>query len=80
MYLYIVIDSLLKQRDYLSDLATIMYGDFYVCHNDFWDSPLEIEMREVESSLLNLGYEEEQSPSVIEASIQVFSDLYDRGL
>jgi hypothetical protein len=70
--------ELLKRRDELSDIATIMYGDLYVCHEDFWGSPLENEMREVEESLHNLGWDEEQSPSVIESSIVVLNDLLDR--
>lgn len=73
-----MISQLLKRRDHLSDIATIMYGDLYVCHEDFWGSPLENEMREVEESLNNLGWEpEDLSPSVIESSIIVLNNLLD---
>lgn len=73
-----MINQLLKRRDHLSDIATIMYGDLYVCHEDFWGSPLENEMREVEESLNNLGWEpEDLSPSVIESSIIVLNNLLD---
>ena len=78
MYLCIMISDLLKRRDELSDIAIIMYGDWYICHEDFWGSPLENEMAEVEESLHNLGWEEKQSPSVIEASIVVLNDLLDK--
>jgi len=78
MYLCIMISDLLKRRDELSDIAMIMYGEWYVCNDDFWGSPLENEMREVEESLHNLGWEEEQSPSVIEASIVVLNELLDK--
>lgn len=79
VYLYCMINDLLKQRDHLSDLATIMYGELYVSHQDFWGSPLESEMSEVELSLLELGWEpEDYSPEVYEASIVVVNDLLDR--
>ena len=74
-----MISQLLKRRDELSDIAMIMYGDLSVCHEDFWGSPLENEMNEVEESLFNLGWEpEDLSPSVYEASIIVLKDLLDR--
>ena len=74
-----MISLLLKRRDELSDIAMIMYGDLYICHEDFWGSPLENEMNEVEESLFNLGWEpEDLSPSVYEASIIVLKDLFDR--
>ena len=74
-----MISQLLKRRDELSDIAMIMYGDLYVCHEDFWGSPLENEMNEVEESLFNLGWEpEDLSPSVYEASMIVLKDLLDR--
>lgn len=78
MYLCVMISELLKRRDKLSDIAMIMYGEWYVCHDDFWGSPLECEMRDVEESLHNLGWEEEMSPSVIEASIVVLGNLMDK--
>lgn len=74
-----MISQLLKRRDELSDIATIMYGELYICHEDFWGSPLENEMNEVEGSLFNLGWEpEDLSPSVIESSIIVLKDLLDK--
>lgn len=77
--LYSMINDLLKQRDDLSDLASIMYGELYVIHEDFWGSPLENEMNEVEASLFELGWEpEDYSPEVYEASIVVISDVLDK--
>jgi hypothetical protein len=80
--LYICIDminDLLKQRDELSDLASIMYGELYVSHEDFWGSPLENEMSEVELSLFEMGWEpEDLSPEVYEASIVVVNNLLDK--
>lgn len=79
VYLYSMINDLLKKRDDLSDLASIMYGELYVTHEDFWGSPLENEMRDVEESLFNLGWEpEDLSPEVYEASIVVVNDLLDK--
>jgi hypothetical protein len=81
MYLCVMgILELLKRRDELSDIASIMYGDSYTTHDDFWDSPIENEMSEVEISLFDLGWEpEDLSPEVYEASIIVLQDLIEKG-
>ncbi len=73
------ISELLERRDELSDLAMIMYGELYISHEDFWGSPLENEMSEVELSLLELGWEpEDLSPEVYEASIVVVNNLLEK--
>jgi hypothetical protein len=80
MYLCVMgISELLERRDELSDLASIMYGELYVSHEDFWGSPLENEMSEVELSLFEMGWEpEDLSPEVYEASIVVVNNLLDK--
>ena len=71
--------ELLKRRDELSDIAMIMYGDIYVSHEDFWNSPLENEMREVEESLHNLGWSgEEPTNEMLEASVIILQDLLNK--
>ena len=71
--------ELLKRRDELSDIAMIMYGDIYVSHEDFWNSPLENEMREVEESLHNLGWQsDEPTNEMLEASVIILQDLLNK--
>jgi hypothetical protein len=58
-------DDLLLMRDILSDIASELYGDLYVCNDNFWGSPTEREMFKVEESLSNLGFEYIPSPDMV---------------
>ena len=52
-------------RDILCDIASELYGDLYVCNDNFWGSPTEREMYKVEESLSNLGFEYIPSPDMV---------------
>jgi hypothetical protein len=58
-------DDLLLMRDILSDIASELYGDLYVCNDNFWGSPTEREMYKVEESLSNLGFIYTPSPDMM---------------
>jgi len=50
---------LLEQRDTLTEIASVQYGDTFVEHKDFWGSVTERQMGEVVMELIELGYVEE---------------------
>ena len=58
-------NDLLEMRDILSDIASELYGELYVCNDDFWGSPTEREMYKVEESLSNLGFKYIPSPDMM---------------
>ena len=58
-------DDLLLMRDILSDIASELYGELYVCNDNFWGSPTEKEMYKVEESLSNLGFKYIPSPEMM---------------
>ena len=58
-------DDLLLMRDILSDIASELYGELYVCNDNFWGSPTEKEMYKVEESLSNLGFKYIPSPDMM---------------
>ena len=47
------IEEALEHRDTLADIATELYGDFYITNPKFWNSPTELQMREVEELLFD---------------------------
>ena len=71
-----MIDQLLEKFDTLTDIAVELYGEGWVAEDRFWGSPTELEMQNVQESLLNLGYKfDEPSEAQIEAAIQIVSKL-----
>ena len=54
-----MINELLEKRDILGDIAVELYGDFWITNDEFWGSPTERDLQEVNEQLLNLGWEEE---------------------
>lgn len=55
-----MINELLAKREVLADIAEAMYGEFWVCEEAFWSSTTELQMREVELQLFNLGWTPDQ--------------------
>jgi len=54
-----MINELLEKREILGDIAVELYGDFWITNDEFWGSPTERDLQEVNEQLLNLGWEEE---------------------
>ena len=75
------IEELLEQRSVLVEMASIMYGDMYVTNEHFWKSSIERDMFEIESELMDLGYEEPDiSPEMELAALLIFDALKKGGL
>ena len=75
------IDELLEQRSVLVEMASIMYGDMYVTNEHFWKSSIERDMFQIESELMDLGYEEEGiTPEMELAALLIFDALKKGGL
>ena len=69
------IQELLDERDTLHEIASVMYGDFYVIQQDFWGSPTERELKRVYEQLDLLGHEDP-----ITEEQQALGDLIFQGL
>lgn len=52
-----MINELLEKRDILADIATELYGEWWITNDKFWNSPTELELRKIEEQLFNLGYD-----------------------
>jgi len=75
------IQELLEKRDILTDIAAELYGDDYIAKDEFWNSPTEKEMFQVESQLRDLGHEDPEVSDEMNALAQIIlDDLIKRGL
>ncbi len=75
------IDELLEQRSVLVEMASVMYGDMYITNEHFWKSSVERDMLDIESELMDLGYEEPDiSPEMELAALLIFDALKKGGL
>jgi hypothetical protein len=75
------IKELLEKRDILTDIAAELYGDDYIAKDEFWNSPTEKEMFQVEAQLRDLGHEDPEVSDEMNALAQIiFDDLIKRGL
>ncbi len=75
------IDELLEQRSILVEMASVMYGDLYITNEHFWKSSVERDMFDIESELMDLGYEEPDiSPEMELAALLIFDALKKGGL
>ena len=63
-----MINELLEKRELLNDIATELYGELWVTVDEFWGSPTEKEMAEVQDQLLNLGWTPDE-PNDVERAI-----------
>ena len=52
-----IIQELLEQRQDLFDIASILYGDNFICDENFWGSPTDLQLQEVHDKLDLFGYE-----------------------
>ena len=74
------IQKLLEQRDTLSEIAAVLYGDSYIFQEEFWGSPTELELKSVWEQLDLLGYQEEITPEMQALGDLIFEDLVKRGI
>jgi len=73
------IEELLEQRSVLVEMASVMYGDMYVTNEHFWKSSIERDMFNIESELMDLGYEEEGITPEMELAALLIFDLLKKG-
>jgi hypothetical protein len=74
------IQDLLDQKNTLSEIAALMYGDDYILHKEFWNSPTERELFQVWEQLDLLGYEEPITEEMQALGDLIFDDLVDKGI
>ena len=74
------IEELIEKRDTLTDIATELYGDMFITVDEFWGSPTERQMGEVDDELINLGWEVEITPEVEALAEIILQELVDRGV
>ena len=74
------IQELLDERETLHEIASVMYGDFYVIQQDFWGSPTERELKRVYEQLDLLGYEDPITEEQQEIGNMIFDKLVDEGI
>jgi hypothetical protein len=74
------IQELLERREILSEMAEILYGDLWVANDDFWNSPTDMEMREIQIKLLDLGWEANVEDDIRALGEILGEDLINRGI
>ena len=74
------IQDLLNQRDTLNEIASVLYGDNYILHQEFWNSPTERELFKVWEQLDLLGYEEPITEEMQALGDLIFEDLVNKGI
>jgi len=76
-----IIQELIEKRELLCDIATELYGELWVCEDKFWNSPTELELREINSQLHNLGWTDPNINDDIRAIGEILGqELIDKGL
>jgi hypothetical protein len=74
------IEELIEKRDTLTDIAVELYGDMFITVDEFWGSPTERQMGQVDDELINLGWEVETTPEIIALAEIILQDLVERGI
>jgi len=75
------INELLEQRDVLTEIAFMLYGEFYVAEKAFWESPTQKDLFHIESELYDLGWEDNDvSPEMEMAALLMFEALKSGGI
>jgi len=70
------IQELLEQRDILTEISSILYGDSFVESEEFWGSVTEKQMAEVVEELLDLGYVEHYDDEIRNHADKIFRRFF----
>ena len=70
------IQELLEQRDILTEMSSILYGDLFVESEEFWGSVTEKQMAEVVEELLDLGYVEHYDDEIRNHADRIFRKFF----
>ena len=68
--------ELLEQRDILTEMASIIYGDLFVESEEFWGSVTEKQMSVVVEELFDLGYVEHFSDEIRNHADRIFRKFF----
>ena len=74
-----MINELLERRDILNEISTELYGELWITEDSFWGSPTELEMRDIQEQLNDLGYEEEVTDDQIALADIIFEEMLKKG-
>jgi len=74
------IQELIEHKDSLCEIAAVLYGDNYILHKEFWNSPTERELFQVWKQLDLLGYEEPITEEMQALGDLIFDDLVNKGI
>ena len=75
-----MINELLEKAEILADIASELYGELWVAEESFWGSPTELEMREVQEQLFNLGWTpDEATDEEIALGEIIFEEMEKKG-
>ena len=69
-----MIKELLEKRELLNDIATELYGELWVTVDEFWGSPTEKEMAEVQEQLLTWGWTPDEPNDVEKAIAEIIAE------
>ena len=70
------IQELLEQRDILTEISSILYGDLFVESEEFWGSVTEKQMAKVVEELLDLGYVEHYDDEIRNHADKIFRRFF----
>lgn len=68
--------ELLRQRDILTEMSSILYGDLFVENEDFWGSVTERQMADVVEELIDLGFVDEYDDEVRNHADRIFRRFF----
>ena len=68
-------EELLELRDTLAEIAQSLYGDWWIMNDKFWGSITELQMRELEDKLHNLGYRVDPTPEQTKIANILFNKI-----
>jgi len=74
-----MINELLEKREILGEIAAELYGDLWITNDDFWGSPTEQDLQEVNERLADLGWTEEASDEEIAFAEKLIELLINEG-
>ena len=70
------LEELLQQRDILTEMSAVLYGDLFVENEDFWGSVTEKQMSQVVEEIIELGYIEQYDDEVRNHADRIFRKFF----
>ena len=73
---FIKIQKLLGQRETLTEMSIVLYGDLFVDSAEFWGSVTERQMNDVVDELIELGYVESYDALIRNQADEIFRRFF----